>query len=403
MKINTSALPDLSYSVLQYLAEKQYSDKTQEQYRSTYNQFIFYLAKNNINSFDIQDGIRFIHDHYSVGKPVVFKSNYANLVRRISIIFEFNKHRKIVTKRFLPSTETLTFLQETYEYYCKIQEQRGLAIKTIESKCAETRRFLLFLENKGIKNISRMSVKDIYAFIHTKRKCAVSTKEHILYTLRDTLKIFADKGICDSAVKNLFPQISTHSETPIPSSFTSEELRKILTSVDRNNSVGKRDYVVLLLASFLGIRAGDIREMKLSYIKLHSDIIEFTQSKTGRFLQLPMPFEVKLALLDYLKNGRPTTDSEYLFIKHSAPYGAFASNNSFGYVLNKYLKDIEINGRKKGLHSLRFSAAGNMLSNGTPITTICNVLGHSYSDTTNHYLKIDLDQLRKAALEVDIW
>lgn len=403
MKINTCTLSDLAYSILQYLAEKKYSNQTQEQYRGTYNQLLNYLVKKSIDVFDIQDCMLFINHHYSAGKPAVCRSHYTNLVRRISILFEFNKHRKIITKRFIPHKAKLTSLQETYEYYCKIQEQRGLAIKTMESKCSGTKKFLLFLESKSVKNISEMTVEDIYAFIDTKKDYAVSTKEYILYTLRDALKIFADNGLCDLSIRKLFPQISTHSESPIPSSFTPEELRKILSSVDRSSSIGKRDYAVLLLASFLGIRAGDIREMKLCYVKWHSDVIEFTQSKTGRFLQLPIPLEVKLALLDYLKNGRPTSDSEFIFIKHSAPYGAFASHNSLGYILKKYLEDIEINGRKKGLHSLRFSAAGNMLSNGTPITTICNVLGHCYLDTTNNYLKFDLCQLKKAALEVNVW
>ena len=177
-------------------------------------------------------------------------------------------------------------------------------------------------------------------------------------------------------------------------------MRTILLSVDRSTISGKRDYAVLLLATFLGIRAGDIRDMKINNIKWGSGIIEFTQSKTKKFLQLPMPNEVKFALLDYLKNARPKVESDYLFIKLRAPYQVYASGNSFSYIVKKYLGEIDLNERKQGLHSLRFSAAGNMLSQGVNIVTICNVLGHSYSDTTNHYLKIDIDQLRKAALEV---
>jgi len=216
----------------------------------------------------------------------------------------------------------------------------------------------------------------------------------------DFLKSFSKTGLCNESLGNLFPQISTRAESPIPSWFTPQEMRTILLSVDRSTRVGKRDYAILLLATFLGIRAGDIRDMKISYIKWGTGIIEFTQSKTKKFLQLPMPNEVKLALLDYLKNARPEVQSDHLFIRFRTPHHEYASGNSFNYIVKKYLGEINLNERKQGLHTLRFSAAGNMLSQGVSIVTICNVLGHSYSDTTNHYLKIDIGQLKKASLEV---
>ena len=155
-----------------------------------------------------------------------------------------------------------------------------------------------------------------------------------------------------------------------------------------------------MLAAFLGIRAGDISRLGMSSIKWESESIEFIQSKTGRFLQLPLLPEIKFAILDYLKDSRPKTESDNIFVKHRAPYTPFSEMNSFYHVLNKYLNGIDLKDRKHGLHSLRFSVASNMLSNGTPITTICNVLGHTYSDTTKQYLKIDIDNLRIAALEV---
>ena len=41
-----------------------------------------------------------------------------------------------------------------------------------------------------------------------------------------------------------------------------------------------------------------------------------------------------------------------------------------------------------------------MLRSEIPIPVISNVLGHKYADTTGMYIKIDLEGLRKVALEV---
>jgi integrase len=180
-------------------------------------------------------------------------------------------------------------------------------------------------------------------------------------------------------------------------------LSRILHEVDRDSKIGKRDYTILLLAMLLGMRAGDIRTIELSNIQWSKNCIEYVQAKTGRFLQLPLPKELQLALLDYLKNARPETDSNRIFVGMRAPYLEYLDSAFYG-IYNKYLKraNIDIAGRKHGIHTLRFSAANNMLSNDIPMTVISNVLGHSYLDTTRRYIKIDIRQLRKVALEVPV-
>lgn len=402
MIIETNLLPQLSLDVVFSLRKNLYSLKTLEHYETTYNQLFLYLSTNKLTHFGENTGFQFIDEHYGVEKKTQSRSYYTNLRRRISVLFEFYSEGTITSKHLNQELPSLDSLQKIFDSYITEQETRNRAAKTMQHKSEIMKRFFLFLENQKFSSLENLSVDVIYQYLQTKKGYAVSTREGLLYTLRDALQFFSATGACPKELGNLFPQISTHSEDPVPSCFTADELKRILSAVDRSTTIGKRDYAVLLLASFLGIRAGDIRKFKISCIKWASETIEFTQSKTGRFLQLPLLPEVKLAILDYMKNGRPKMDSDYLFLKHSAPYGPMDEHNCFYYVLQKYLDGIELKKRKHGMHSLRFSVAGNMLSNGTSITTICNVLGHTYSDTTKRYLKIDIDNLRKAALEVEV-
>jgi site-specific recombinase XerD len=71
-------------------------------------------------------------------------------------------------------------------------------------------------------------------------------------------------------------------------------------------------------------------------------------------------------------------------------------------IMNKYLTiaGIDTHGKQRGLHSLRHSLAGSLLEANVTLPLISEVLGHSDSDTTSDYLKIDLNNLRKCALEV---
>ncbi len=58
---------------------------------------------------------------------------------------------------------------------------------------------------------------------------------------------------------------------------------------------------------------------------------------------------------------------------------------------------VELQGwekKKHGPHSLRFSLASNMLKQGTSFQVISTVLGHSSTESTKAYVKIDIDRLR---------
>jgi integrase len=61
----------------------------------------------------------------------------------------------------------------------------------------------------------------------------------------------------------------------VPTTYTADETQRLLEAVDRGNQVGKRDYAILLLATRLGMRAGDIRDMKLENLHWKTDSIEF--------------------------------------------------------------------------------------------------------------------------------
>ena len=400
MRLKTKLLPELFESVYKLLAEHGYSQKTQTNYRCTYNQLMIHLERCGTDIFTEEAGMDFINQHYGEKTKYSRSDHHANLKRRIKCLVEVHEGKFLSVRRYTEPKKELKHLNHSLDIYKNILQQRNLVPATINAKCCSIERFFIYLEESSIQEISSVTVQHVYDYLNETKYFAVSTKEMLLYTLRDFFISLSGIGLCDKSLGALFPQISTHAESAIPSSFTPKEVRTILLSVDRSTAIGKRDYAVLLLASFLGIRASDIRDMKISYIKWAAGAIEFTQSKTGRHIELPMPHELRLALLDYLKNARPKVQSDNLFVRMNAPHSTFTSKNVFRYILKKYLVEIDLNGRKHGLHSLRFSAAGNMLSEGVNITTICNVLGHVYSDTTNHYLKIDVDQLRKAALEV---
>ncbi|AGY77276.2 tyrosine-type recombinase/integrase [Clostridium autoethanogenum] len=164
---------------------------------------------------------------------------------------------------------------------------------------------------------------------------------------------------------------------------------------------GKRDFAVILLAGELGIRSGDIVRLKLSNIHWEHNTIEFIQYKTKIFNQLPLLENIKYALLDYLKNSRPDTKSDIIFIGIRNG-GRQLTNTCIHRIVSKYFikSNIDISKRKHGPHAMRHSLASNLLHNNTPMHIIKEVLGHSNLNTTRMYLNINIDALRTVSLEV---
>jgi len=401
MEHQEQTLSMLIDTTLQYLEKERYSSKTIQRFRSFYNQFIKFANKRKCSTFSLELGFEFIASNY--GKNLIKENRqyYKCLSSWIHVLNEIQQAGKIVNRYRRPPRQKLKYLQNELNFYLGTQKQKELKNVTIEAKSSIIFHFFKYLESIPLCRLADLKTSYVYAYLEKRNFTNISTKETQLYTLRNALKCFSSANHCSPELANLFPVISVHSPQNIPSYYSSSELSRILNIVNRDSGIGKHDYVILLLAMLLGMRAGDIRTIELSNIKWDKNTLEYVQSKTGKLIELHMPKELRLALLDYLKNARPETDSNRVFIRNRAPYTEY-SRTVFYDMYNKYLKraDIDIKSRKHGLHTLRFSAANNMLSNKTPMTVISNVLGHGYLDTTKRYIKIDIQQLRKVALEV---
>lgn len=182
--------------------------------------------------------------------------------------------------------------------------------------------------------------------------------------------------------------------------WNEDNIEKLLGQIDRDSPIGKRDYALLLIVIHLGVRDGDVRELKFENINWQSNRIEFIQSKTSQFQSLPLLPEIGNAIIDYLKNGRPASESPNIFIKHTAPYDGI---KKAGNIVTKYLRraDIPIEGdRQHGIHSLRHSLANRLLFQGVPLDIISGILGHITVNSAKEYMHLDINNLRRCALEV---
>ena len=183
----------------------------------------------------------------------------------------------------------------------------------------------------------------------------------------------------------------------IPSIYSVEEIKRLEEVVDTSTVLGKRDYAMLLLASRMGMRSGDIVKLTVEDVWNKTEL-NIVQEKTGNILHLPLIKEVRLAIDDYL-SVRPSSQTEQIFINVCAPYHA-VTTATLRSALKKYihLAGIEPGNRKCGPHVLRSSLASSMVNDDISYETVKKVLGHSSNNAIKHYARIYVEKLRRYSL-----
>ena len=181
---------------------------------------------------------------------------------------------------------------------------------------------------------------------------------------------------------------------PLPAVYTVAEIRRIESSIDRTTPRGKMDYAIVLLASRMGLRRSDIVNLTFSSIDFKCDRLRMIQKKNGAELDLLLVAPVKEALIEYLNAYGISEMIGKVFPSIDPMYVSL--------LVTKQMKSsgIAINGRRKGPHALRSSLATSMVNDDISYETIRHILGHQDHDTVRKYAKLDIEKLRKCALEV---
>ena len=292
--------------------------------------------------------------------------------------------------------------RDEYEMFVEECNRRGYSNATINSNTQKIQFFLKYLDSVQISSSDEITLNHIDKFLALYDNAAVKYVGTILYVLRNYLSFVYQNGFtcCDFSL--LLPKIRVMRNSSIPYAWEKKDILKLLNAIDREDPKGKRDYALILMIVRLGLRISDIRSMKLSSLNWNRKTVSLNMMKTNQPIELPLLDDIGWAVIDYLKNGRPKTSSDNLFVRHRPPFTAFGETETFHKSLHRYMikADLEIPmNEHHGMHSLRSTLARNMLETQAPLLVISQTLGHQSINTTSIYLKIDIDGLRKCTLD----
>jgi site-specific recombinase XerD len=386
-----------------------YSRRSRDRYRAIWEHFIEFSRQRKLgDEFSADLAARFVEE-YRAGDKQAHKPGEGwrrHIVFGVKALEEFAQHGRI--ERAFTDLEKIHLLPamkntlHDYEQYGKDRLQ--LRPSTLRTRTRELTIFLDFLNTRKARTLDQIQALDLSEFLSSRGHLQQNTVSRIVSDVRSFLRFLTMRGILQKDLGAELPTIRVPRDASIPSVWDHELIIKLLGAIDRSSAKGKRDYAILLLACRLGLRAGDIRTLKLDHLNWEDSRIEITQSKTTTPLSLPLTEEVGEALIDYLKSGRPKTADREVFLKLSPPFDPFREANNLYHIVTYWRRLAGITFRspqKRGIHSLRHTLATRLLEQGTPFPTIADILGHTSLESTRIYAKADVEALRSVALDTE--
>lgn len=281
------------------------------------------------------------------------------------------------------------------ESFCRwMREHRGTSELTLNNYSLPLRELI----RRCGDDPSKLDAKRLRNFVLTQsRNAGWATAKRCTTALRMFLRFLIAEGRCCAGLLGAIPALAHWRLSSLPRYLTPDAVERVVESCDVASSVGKRDRAILLLLARLGLRAGDIVRMRLEDIDWKDAWIDVS-GKSRRQTRLPLTQEVGDAIVLYLREGRPRSDRDTLFLRSRAPFRGFRSHAAVSVVVATAIRRSGIQRPSRGAaHLLRHSVASSMLRQGASLQEISVLLRHRSIDTTQIYAKIDVTSLQQIA------
>ncbi len=331
-------------------------------------------------------------------------ANYRGPHRHISagpwseprFVFLARKWLRFHGKLVLPCREFVSS-DKLKEYAKYMESERGLSPATVKNGVFQAGAFLRwFSKVRRSKSFSTVSLNDLdkYFFAMANRwgkvslsTCAAALRAFFIYA--------ESRRWCHTRIASGIkgpPQ----PRSSVPGGPCWEDVLKLLRSSNAGTPVAIRAKAVLLLLCLYGLRRGEVIRLQLNDIDWRNDVFTVRRSKRGGLQQFPLCREVSDSILQYIKNARPPSSCEHVFVSFHPPFGPMYPT-SVNEIVSSRVNRLKIKARRRGPHSLRHACAMELLRSGTSLREVADFLGHRTCRSVGIYAKFDMQSLRKVS------
>ncbi len=273
--------------------------------------------------------------------------------------------------------------------------ERSLIATTVERYIDRLRPFLDSRNSADALELGNLRPADIISFVVARCPRENSSTAKLTVTaLRSFLGFLHLEGITERSLVCAVPSVARRRLVGLPKGLEPDQVQRLLASCHANTPVGCRDLAILTLLVRLGLRRGEVAKLMLDDIEWRAGTI-VVRGKGNCIERIPLPQDVGLRLVEYLKQARPMNAlGRAVFVRCVAPYHHLTATRVSTIVADAARRaDL---GRVHA-HRLRHTAATQLLRTGASLPEIGQLLRHVRTETTAIYAKVDRNGLRMIA------
>jgi integrase/recombinase XerD len=286
-------------------------------------------------------------------------------------------------------------LPDIYEQYlCYLEQARAVSNGLIKGTRRVLAPFHNYLETNKI-DLNALKIEHLDAFM-AEFKVAQSTRKTYRHYLRGFLKyLYYEKKILRKDLASLLVGACRFDQVKPPKFLRPREVETLFSSLKLSTDTDVRTCAMVYLAYTLGLRPIEISKITLDDISFSEGNLRVPDRKTKVPVVLPLPEMTLKAIAAYIATARPQTTFRQLFLTCQNPIRP-VSSNTVVYYIGKTMKEA---GLSSSAYWLRHTYAQNLLKIGRSIFEIKEMLGHQNIQSSQAYLHIDTELMRKVLFD----
>lgn len=276
-----------------------------------------------------------------------------------------------------------TLSQSIQEYIAYLKVEKNLSSGSVRQYKFDLEKFQQYLsgndkEDLSLEVINTPTIRDFLAWYQTERKIKSYTMARKISSLKSFFQFMVQQHYMENDPMMFIK--SPKLPRKLPLYLTEHELTDFLSKPDRTTHMGRRDFAILALFSYTGMRLSELTGLDLDSYSFDSRTVR-VMGKGSKERILPLIPLVIEALKDYL-DIRPDVKEKALFLSNRE---IRFSNRGIEHMVDKYRLMSGIPKGKFSPHKLRHTFATLLHHKDVDILDIQTLLGHRSVATTQIY------------------
>ena len=299
----------------------------------------------------------------------------------------------------------MTTLREWHEDYLQHLRARNFSAATRRVRGYNVRQFLRWLlQDHGVTTADQLRSAHLrgwqqqLAGRHTPAGLPLkprSVNKHI-EGVQALLRFLADQGAVPEALTNVLTYVKVPQS--LPQALAHADVRRLLDSADTTTPAGFRDRTMLELLYSSGLRAAELLSLDVDHIDF-ANHTAFVIGKGRRERIVPVGVTALRWLESYLRAVRPGLGSvpgeKALFLDRR---GRRMPYHTLRRIVLRVAESTGFGGRVTA-HVFRRSCTSELIKANANVYHVSRFLGHESLDTLQHYVRLNVSDLRKTHRE----